>query len=65
MNNIEIRQCPEFTESVEVMEKQFLEFLGPEKRLAGLKPKEILDGLKPEEMEKLAELLNKRRDKKA
>ena len=49
MNNIEIRQCPEFTESAELMKQRFLESLDPEERLAGLKPKERLAGLKPKE----------------
>jgi len=44
MNNIEIRQCPEFTESAELMKQRFLESLDPEGRLVGLKPKERLAG---------------------
>ncbi len=49
MNNIEIRQLPEFTSSVEEMLKRFLESLPLEERLAGLKPEERLAGLNPEE----------------
>jgi hypothetical protein len=49
MNNREIRQLPEFTTSIEIMKKKFLESLKPEERLAGLKPEERLAGLKPEE----------------
>ena len=67
MNNIEIRQLPEFTTSIEIMKKKFLESLKPEERLAGLKPEERLAGLKPEErlaglkpkdLKKLREILN-------
>ena len=72
MNNIEIKQCPEFTEFFELMQQRYIESLDlkerlaglePKEILAGLKPEEILAGLKPEEMEQLAELLKKRKDK--
>ena len=49
MNNIEIRQLPEFTTSIEIMKKKFLESLKPEERLAGLKPEEIVTRLKLED----------------
>ena len=68
MNNIEIRQLPEFTTSMEIIKKKFFEGmtieerlagLKPEDILAGLKPEDILAGLKPEEIKRLRELLNK------
>ena len=56
MNNIEIRQLPKFTTSIEIMKKKFLESLKPEERLAGLKPEERLAGLKPKDLKKLREI---------
>ncbi|MFH0926574.1 MAG: hypothetical protein V1872_13250 [bacterium] len=49
MTNTEIRQLPEFTTSIEIMEEKLLASIPIEKRLKGLKPKERLEGLKPEE----------------
>ncbi|MFH0926852.1 MAG: hypothetical protein V1872_14680 [bacterium] len=49
MTNTEIRQLPEFIESMELIKKKFWESIPAEERLAGLKPEERVKGLEPEE----------------
>ncbi|MFH0926013.1 MAG: hypothetical protein V1872_10370 [bacterium] len=50
MTNIEIRELPEFIESMDLIKKKFWESVPIEERLKGLKPEERIKGLKPEEV---------------